>query len=87
MSGKIDCEKLVQSTGDRETDLAMTELSGGFDPAFMPAYREAWPLPDGYPLRRDLYQLYHLLNHLNLFGRGWLSRCLALMDRLAAAVG
>lgn len=54
--------------GDREADLAMTQLFGGFPQAFHASYRETWPLPAGYEERRDLYNLYHLLNHLNLFG-------------------
>ncbi|MFQ5577305.1 MAG: fructosamine kinase family protein [Anaerolineae bacterium] len=54
--------------GHREADLAFTELFGGFPPAFYHAYRQAWPLESGYPERRDIYNLYHLLNHLNLFG-------------------
>ncbi len=53
--------------GDREADLAMTELFGGFPEAFYAAYREALPLTTGYPQRRTLYNLYHVLNHLNLF--------------------
>ena len=60
--------------GDREADLAMTELFGGFAPAFQAAYRDAWPLPDGYSLRRMIYNLYHVLNHLNLFGEGYLAQ-------------
>ena len=55
--------------GDREVDLAMTELFGGFPPAFYSAYG---PLPAGYERRKHLYNLYHLLNHLNLFGGGYL---------------
>jgi fructosamine-3-kinase len=54
--------------GDREADLAFTTLFGGFPDTFYRAYAEAWPLPAGAPARRDLYNLYHLLNHLNLFG-------------------
>ncbi|GIV61688.1 MAG: fructosamine kinase [Rhodothermaceae bacterium] len=57
--------------GHREVDLAMTELFGGFDPAFYEAYRAAWPLEPGYEERREVYNLYHLLNHLNLFGAGY----------------
>ncbi len=57
--------------GDRETDIAMTELFGGFGPAFYDAYRAAWPLDAGYAARRDLYRLYHVLNHYNLFGGGY----------------
>jgi protein-ribulosamine 3-kinase len=54
--------------GHRETDLALTELFGGFDRAFYAAYHSAWPLEPGYEARRDLYNLYHLVNHLNHFG-------------------
>jgi protein-ribulosamine 3-kinase len=60
--------------GDREADLAMTELFGGFPPEFYRAYREAWPLEEGYERRKHLYNLYHLLNHLNLFGGGYLGQ-------------
>lgn len=72
--------------GDRETDIAMTELFGGFDPDFYAAYRAHSPLPDGYALRRDLYNLYHMLNHLNLFGGGYLSRCENMIDKLMAQI-
>lgn len=57
--------------GHREADLAMTELFGGFDRRFYAAYREAWPLAPDYALRRDVYNLYHLINHLNHFGSGY----------------
>lgn len=70
--------------GDREADIAMTELFGGFAPAFYEAYTGAWPLDAGYAVRKHLYNLYHLLNHLNLFGSGYLSRCEATIDRLLA---
>jgi len=70
--------------GDREADLAMTELFGGFPSTFYAAYREAWPLDQGYALRRELYNLYHLLNHLNLFGGGYLARCERTITRLLA---
>jgi protein-ribulosamine 3-kinase len=72
--------------GDREVDLAMAELFGGFAPGFAAAYASAWPLAPGYPLRRDLYNLYHLLNHLNLFGAGYLSRTRATLTRLLAVL-
>ena len=58
--------------GHAEVDLAMTELFGGFPPAFYEAYRQAHPLQPGYENRRDLYNLYQLLNHLNLFGPSYL---------------
>ncbi|MFM9071970.1 MAG: fructosamine kinase family protein [Cyanobium sp.] len=54
--------------GDRETDLAMARLFGGFPEAFFEGYREEWPLAEGWRTRQDLYNLYHLLNHANLFG-------------------
>lgn len=69
--------------GDRETDLAMAELFGGFSPLFFEAYNGAWPLADGYrDLRRDLYQLYHLLNHYNLFGGHYEEESLRRIRRL-----
>lgn len=67
--------------GHAEADLAMTELFGGFHPRFYAAYREVNPLQPGYEQRRDLYNLYHLLNHLNLFGRGYLSSVLRILSR------
>lgn len=57
--------------GDREADLAMTRLFGGFPAGFYQAYAAAWPLAAGWRERVDLYNLYHLLNHLNLFGEGY----------------
>jgi fructosamine-3-kinase len=57
--------------GDRETDIAMTELFGGYSPGFYTAYSEAWPLDAGYRVRKNLYNLYHVLNHFNLFGGGY----------------
>ncbi|MEM7357175.1 MAG: fructosamine kinase family protein, partial [Acidobacteriota bacterium] len=68
--------------GRREADLAMTELFGGFNARFYSAYEEAWPLAPGSRERLDLYQLYHLLNHLNLFGHGYRDRCVAILRRL-----
>ncbi|GIV90099.1 MAG: fructosamine kinase [Chloroflexus sp.] len=59
------------SYSDREAELAFTELFGGFSSRFYAAYQAAWPLEPGYTERRDLYNLYHLLNHLNLFGEGY----------------
>lgn len=71
--------------GDRETDLAMTELFGGFDRAFYAAYERSWPLDAGYPRRRPLYQVYHVLNHLNLFGAAYLRRAEAMLGALSTA--
>jgi fructosamine-3-kinase len=72
--------------GDRETDIAMTELFGGFAPEFYSAYQAEWPVEKGYPSRKHLYNLYHLLNHLNLFGGGYLAQCQATIDGLLAQV-
>ncbi len=68
--------------GDREADLAMTELFGGFPARFYEAYDEAYPLPEGYETRKHLYNLYHLLNHLNLFGSGYLQHVKATINRV-----
>ena len=68
--------------GDRETDMAMTELFGGFSAAFYAAYRAAWPLHAGYTQRRTLYNLYHILNHANLFGGGYARRAESMMNLL-----
>jgi fructosamine-3-kinase len=72
--------------GDREADLAMTELFGGFGNRFYDAYREAWPLAPGYSTRKTLYNLYHILNHLNLFGSGYLGQASSMIDRLLAEI-
>lgn len=64
--------------GHCEADLAMTELFGGFPQTFYDAYKEAFPLQPGYEERRDLYNLYQLLNHLNLFGPTYLEPVLAI---------
>lgn len=60
--------------GDREADIAMTELFGGFPREFYEAYKALLPLEPGYEKRKHLYNLYHLLNHLNLFGGGYLAQ-------------
>ena len=69
--------------GDREADLAMTRLFGGFPPGFYRAYEAAWPLPDGWHERVGLYNLYHLLNHLNLFGASYGAEVDATLARYA----
>ena len=71
--------------GDREADLAMMELFGGFSAACFEAYEQRLPVDPGYRERRQLYQLYHLLNHANLFGGGYIQRSLALMEELNQA--
>jgi fructosamine-3-kinase len=59
------------SYSDREAELAYTELFGGFSASFYAGYQSAWPLDPGYLERRDLYNLYHLINHLNHFGESY----------------
>ncbi len=73
--------------GDRETDLAMTRLFGGFSAAFYRAYEAAAPLPPGAARRAALYNLYHVLNHANLFGGGYARQAHELIERLLAGAG
>ena len=68
--------------GDRESDIAMTMLFGGFGREFYRAYERAWPMAPGNERRLKLYQLYHVLNHLNLFGAGYISQALGLLRKL-----
>jgi len=70
--------------GDREADLAMTELFGGFPQAFYSAYAEAAPPAQDYAVRKLLYNLYHVLNHANLFGGGYATQAKAMIERLLA---
>lgn len=72
--------------GDREADLAMTELFGGFSADFYSAYRAASPLEAGYEVRKQLYNLYHVLNHFNLFGGAYAAQAQTLVDRLLAEI-
>ena len=60
--------------GDREVDLALSELFGSFPASFYTAYHQAFPLDKGYDRRKPLYNLYHILNHFNLFGGGYESQ-------------
>lgn len=73
--------------GDREADLAMTRLFGGFGRAFYAAYEAAAPLPAGHAVRTELYNLYHVLNHANLFGGGYASQAHSMIERLLAQTG
>jgi len=67
--------------GHREAELAMTRLFGGFRPDFYRSYAQEYPLAEGWEYRQNLYVLYHVLNHLNLFGTGYLSQA----EHLAAS--
>ena len=69
--------------GDRESDIAMTKLFGGFSTEFYRAYENAWPLAAGSKKRILLYQLYHVLNHLNLFGQSYHGRALGIIRSLS----
>lgn len=68
--------------GDREADIAMTELFGGFGGDFYAAYNNAWPMDAGYKTRKTLYNLYHILNHFNLFGSGYAGQALRMINVL-----
>lgn len=68
--------------GHAEADIAMTELFGGFPPAFYDTYKEMMPFSPGYERRRDIYNLYHLLNHLNMFGRMYLPEVKRIVGRV-----
>jgi len=68
--------------GDRETDIAMTELFGGFSHDFYSAYERIWPLDSGYSRRRELYNLYHILNHFNMFGSGYAAQAENIIKKL-----
>jgi fructosamine-3-kinase len=72
--------------GDRECDLAMSELFGGFTPDFYAAYRANWPLDAGYAVRKTLYNLYHILNHANLFGGGYAAQAARMIAQLLAQI-
>lgn len=66
--------------GHREADLAMTTLFGGFSPEFYMAYQNEYPLKEGWEYRQNIYKLYHILNHLNLFGSSYFGESLQLMQ-------
>ena len=68
--------------GDREVDIAMTELFGGFPAEFYRGYNQVWPLDLGYEKRKTLYNLYHILNHFNLFGGSYASQANQMINRI-----
>ncbi|MGD1908402.1 MAG: fructosamine kinase family protein [Leptolyngbyaceae cyanobacterium] len=71
--------------GDREVDIAMTELFGRFPQSFYDGYNAAFPLDTGYSLRKTLYNLYHIINHFNLFGGGYAAQANRMIDQLVSA--
>ncbi len=73
--------------GDRESDISMSELFGGLPSAFYAGYRRLMPLSEEYETRKQLYNLYHILNHLNLFGRGYLSQACRMASQLRQSLG
>ncbi|MEG4578432.1 fructosamine kinase family protein [Microcoleus sp. MON1_C5] len=68
--------------GDREVDIAMTELFGGFPRQFYRGYNQVWPLDAGYEQRKTIYNLYHILNHFNLFGGSYESQANQMINRI-----
>lgn len=72
--------------GDREADIAMTELFGGFPRDFYSAYHATWPLDAGYKVRKTLYNLYHIINHANLFGGGYASQAEGMIGNLLSEI-
>ncbi|MFI3188145.1 hypothetical protein BCS42_11475 [Crenothrix sp. D3] len=72
--------------GDREAELAMTELFGGFSQDFYAAYQDVWSLHEGYGVRKSLYNLYHILNHLNLFGGSYLQQAEIIIAKLLVEI-
>lgn len=70
--------------GDRECDIAMTELFGGFEPEFYQGYESIRPLSYEYEVRKDIYNLYHILNHCNMFGGHYLEEAKQYIDRIFA---
>ncbi|MDV2856944.1 MULTISPECIES: fructosamine kinase family protein [Oceanimonas] len=71
--------------GDREADIAMTELFGQFPQAFYQGYDAVWPRDDGYWQRREIYNLYHLLNHINLFGEAYIKQAKLSLSNIIAS--
>ncbi len=72
--------------GDRESDIAMTMQFGGFGKPFYEAYEKSWPMAPGHEQRLKLYRLYHVLNHLNLFGRSYLEQAQGLLRELTQVI-
>lgn len=72
--------------GDREAEFGIIVMFGGFTQDFHRGYNAVWPLDDGFERRLPLYELYHTLNHFNLFGSGYASACQRLIDRLVAGL-
>lgn len=78
-NGKVSLIDPAVYYGHREADLAMTKIFGGFSESFYVTYNEFYPLKDGYHYRENIYKLYHILNHLNLFGSGYYGQAISLI--------
>ena len=88
MADERGCPVLIDPAcyyGRREADLAMTLVFGGFDSSFYQAYEQTWPLAPGSEERLEIYKLYHLLNHLNLFGSSYRGACMQILRRHGSA--
>lgn len=72
--------------GDREADLAMTYVFGGFTADFYASYREAYPLDEGFAVRKTFYNVYHIINHLNIFGGGYQGQAINMMRQVLAEI-
>ncbi|MES0328472.1 MAG: fructosamine kinase family protein, partial [Gammaproteobacteria bacterium] len=72
--------------GDREAELAMTTLFGSFSRDFYAAYNEAWPLDEGYATRRTFYNIYHIINHTNLFGGAYHGQAIGMIGQVLAEI-
>lgn len=72
--------------GDREADLAMTYVFGGFSADFYASYENAWPVDDGFAVRKTFYNIYHIINHLNLFGGGYHGQSIHMMEQVLAEI-
>jgi fructosamine-3-kinase len=67
--------------GHREADIAMSQLFGGFDADFYTAYNEVFPMEEGWQSRMDIYNLYPLMIHVNLFGEGYVGSVKSILKR------
>lgn len=72
--------------GDREADLAMTYVFGGFSADFYTSYQNAFPLDDGFAVRKTFYNIYHIINHLNLFGGGYHQQSIRMLEQILAEI-
>ena len=72
--------------GDREADLAMTYVFGGFGPDFYASYQNAFPLDDGFAVRKTFYNIYHIINHLNMFGGGYHGQAIHMLEQVLAEI-